>query len=421
MKTKPGLLAFVISNNHWALPDAFFWSYLRLFKPNGSVVVKGEASIKASSINDGLYKASQMGAEWFFLMDVDQLFPPDTIPRLMDTARKHEAGVVSVLYHVGRAPYAPVAGWAKKEGEVLSFVNRKGEDWKDNYCPLGAGVVEVDFAGSGGMLIHRPVLDAVGWPPFQDKWDPKISRRAMGHDVNFCLSAKEKGFKVVVDTDVCSDHGRFSYVGREWVEGFHASEMDQAMLGSLQKQSMEAGYWDILWQTEKIRGIERKRQYSETFMDVHTALDAGIQKIADVGCGVGTFMEFEKVFRPIDYTGYDFSEKAIEIVKEKGFEGVVADVRTYSPNGDAGAYDAVVSLHAIEHIKDEGKFLALMKKLVKTGGKVIVATPWVEEVQGYFEHVRAYTEESLRAALEKDFKDVRIKKNSRDFVAVCTA
>jgi 2-polyprenyl-3-methyl-5-hydroxy-6-metoxy-1,4-benzoquinol methylase len=420
MATKPGLLAFIVSNNHWALPDAFFWSYLRMFKPNGSVVVKGEASIKASSINDGLYKAVQMGAEWFFLMDVDQLFPQDTIPRRMETANRYEAGIVSVLYHVGRAPFAPVAGWAKKEGGALSFVNKEGLDWKENYTPLGKGVVEVDFAGAGGLLIRRPVLDAVGWPPFQDVWDPKVGRRIMGHDVNFCLRAKEKGFKTVVDTDVCSDHGKFNYVSREWAEAFHGSGMANAMLNSIQRQSFEAGYWDVLWQTEAIRKRERRLAYQETFMDVHKGLGTETGKIADVGCGPGTFLAFEKGLRQASYRGYDFSEEAIKAVREKGFDGEVADFRNYEPNGDRHKFDAAVSLHVIEHMKDEARFLKLLKDLVRPGGRVIIATPWAEEIQGHFEHVRGYTEESLGTALAKQFKDVRITKNSRDFVAVCT-
>lgn len=394
-----------------------------MFKPNGSVVVKGEASVKSTSINDGLHKAFQMGAEWFFLMDVDQLFPQDTIPRLMDTAKKHEAGVVSVLYHIGRAPYAPVAGWTKKEGETTAFVNRRGQDWKENYCSLGKGVVEVDWAGSGGLLIRRDVLEAVGWPYFQDIWDEGVSRRIMGHDVNFCLRAKEKGFKVVVDTDVCSDHGKFTYISREWAEAFHGSGMAAAMLTSMQHQAMESGYWDVLWQTEHIQGKKRAQCYEETFKAVLENLPQSSKWVADVGCGAGVLLQQIKAERPAieKLVGYDFSEKAIDIVKQKGFEGKVADFRTYVPNGDTHIYDVVVSAHTIEHIKDEDRFISLLRALVRKGGSAVVATPWIEEIQGHFEHVRGYTEESLRAALAKHFQEVKVTKNSRDYVAVAKA
>jgi len=118
------------------------------------------------------------------------------------------------------------------------------------------------------------------------------------------------------------------------------------------------------------------------------------------------------------FTGYDFSEKAIELVKAKGFVGKVADFRRYSPNGDVHAYDAVVSTHTIEHIENDRDFVKLMKDLVKPGGTVVVATPWREEIQGHFEHVRGYSEQSLREVLATQFQDIQISRNSRDFVAV---
>ena len=65
--------------------------------------------------------------------------------------------------------------------------------------------------------------------------------------------------------------------------------------------------------------------------------------------------------------------------------------------------------------------MTLLRALVRPGGTVVVATPWREEIQGHFEHVRGYTEESLRELLAKKFKEVRITRNSRDFVAVCAA
>ena len=82
----PGSVAFCILNNHHMLPDAFFWSYLRMKKPRTSFAVKGDTSVKASTFDDAAYKGLALGAEWLFFMDVDQTFHPDTIPRLLATA-----------------------------------------------------------------------------------------------------------------------------------------------------------------------------------------------------------------------------------------------------------------------------------------------------------------------------------------------
>ena len=65
-----GTLAFCIQNNHCMIPDGFFWSYLRMMKPGTSFAVKGCTSVKASSVNESIYKALQLGAEWFFLIAI---------------------------------------------------------------------------------------------------------------------------------------------------------------------------------------------------------------------------------------------------------------------------------------------------------------------------------------------------------------
>ena len=418
----PGSVAFCILNNHHMLPDAFFWSYLRMKKPRTSFAVKGDTSVKASTFDDAAYKGLALGAEWLFFMDVDQTFHPDTIHRLLEPAARHEARIVSVLCHLGKWPFAPLAGWAKQDekGE-WAFVNSRGMDWKKDFAPLGKGVVEVDWVSGGGLLVHRDVIEAIEWPPFQDVWDQKTGRRLMGHDVSFCLKAKEKGFKILVDTDVNSDHGKFGYISREYAEAFNGSDIAERMGQSMTAQAQEAGYWDVVWGGEAIAGKVRDKAYAETFQDVQGSIHFSADSIADVGCGAGALMEYLKSVRQASYTGYDFSEKAVELVKEKGFGGKVADFRTYCPNGDEHAFDAVVSTHVIEHVADDERFVTLLRALVKPGGTVVVATPWREEIQGHFEHVRGYTEESLREVLAKKFKDVRITRNSRDFVAVCAA
>jgi len=414
---KPGLLVFVISNNHHMLPDPFFWSYLKMRKPNGSLAVKGDSSLKAASINEGVHKALLFGAEWLFLMDVDQLFPPLTIPRLLETAKKHEAKIVSVLYHIARAPYAPVAGWVKKVGEEDGYVNSKDMPWRDYYAPLGKGVVEVDWAGSGGLLIHRDVLQAISWPPFMDEWQPNKGYRKTGHDIAFCRRAKEAGFKIYVDTAVCTPHGRFQYFGQEWAQAFDESDMVGHMGGVLHRQALEAEYWDTVWQGELLKGYERDAQYAETFQQIIDMVPQGAV-VADVGCGAGVLMEKLKAAKNVDCTGYDFSGQAIDIVKKKGFEGRRIDVRNFAANGESGKYDVVIATHVLEHIQDDAQFLRALKSLCKPGGQVIVATPHLEEIQDITEHVRGYNDQQIADLCSTIFAGSAVSKNARDYIAV---
>lgn len=414
---KNGTLAFVIANNHHMIPNDFFWSYQRMMKPNGSFSVQGNSSVKCSSWNDGIYKALRLGAEWLFLMDVDQIYQLNTIPKLLEVAQKNDAKIVSVLYHLGRAPYGPVAGWTKTTEHGTSYINSMGLDWKLDYAPLGNGVVEVDWVGSGGMLIHRDVIDAVEWPPFVDVWEEGRGVRSEGHDVHFCTRAKAKGFRIFVDTSVKSSHGKFVYISQEYAQAFDDSAMVTHMDGVLHRQAQEKDYWDTLWQIEHIKGVSREGSYKETLTDIAERVPEGA-KVADLGSGPGALLNHLRTEKKIDGTGYDFSEAAVEYLKTSGFGGVLADFRAYSPNGDAGSYDVVVSAHSIEHMQDDAKFVKTARELVKPDGQVIVATAWREEIQGHFEHVHQYTEGNLLDLFKKEFKDVSLFKNNRDFIVV---
>ncbi len=414
---KPGLLCFVISNNHHMLPDQFFWSYLKMKKPNGSLAIKGSSSVKCSSINDGIHQALLHGAEWLFLMDVDQTFPNNTIPRLFETAKRHDAKVVSVLYHLGRAPFAPVAGWVKEINGEDTYVNSNGESWREAYAPLGHGVVEVDWVGSGGLLIHRSVLAEIGWPPFLDEWAPGMSFRKVGHDVTFSERVRAAGFKIYVDTSINSAHGKFQYFDQTWAEGFHHSKMVDHMDGVLHRQALEADYWDTVWQEEFLKGTEREEQYADTFKTILEKVPDHAA-VADVGCGPGVLMKKLKEAKKAECTGFDFSEEAIDHVKAKGFEGRVTDIRHFDVNGDGGKYDVVVATHVLEHMQEDKTFLRLLKQLCKKGGQVIIATPANPAIQDIIEHVRGYNDQEISALMASVFESSDITKNARDYVAV---
>lgn len=414
---KSGTLAFVIGNNHHMIPNDFFWSYQRMMKPAGSFAVQGNSAVKCSTWNQGIYKAAVLGAEWFFLMDVDQLYPLNTIPKLLETAKKFDAKIVSVLYHRGRAPFGPVAGWTKEEEGNTVFVNANGKEWTTAYAPLGEGVVEVDWVGSGGLLIHKDVIDALGWPPFLDVWEEGHGMRSTGHDVHFCLRAKAKGFRIVVDTSIKSSHGKFTYVSQEFAQAFNDADVVGHMDGILHNQAQEKDYWDTLWQIENIKGTDRKGGYTETVDNILAEIPEGVQ-VADLGSGPGALLEVVREKKQIVGSGYDFSEQAVEICRQKGFQGYIVDFRNYLPTADAGAYDVVISAHSIEHLQDDKKFVEIIKTLLKPGGKAVVATPWIEEIQGHFEHVRGYTAEALETLFKTQFSNVQVKKNNRDFIVI---
>ena len=67
------------------------------------------------------------------------------------------------------------------------------------------GLVEVDGTGTGCMIMSRRVLEAIKYP-FRNEYDADGIKK-MGLDFNFCVRAKQKGFKTYTHLDYfCSHH-----------------------------------------------------------------------------------------------------------------------------------------------------------------------------------------------------------------------
>lgn len=82
-----------------------------------------------------------------------------------------------------------------KEGKILWNVLEDGEEKK--------GLKEVEWVGSGCMVLSRKVLEDIK-APFMRVWD-EDGIAVVGQDKAFCERAKEKGYKIWVHWDyVCS-------------------------------------------------------------------------------------------------------------------------------------------------------------------------------------------------------------------------
>jgi GT2 family glycosyltransferase len=65
-------------------------------------------------------------------------------------------------------------------------------------------LIEVEAAGTGGMLVSRDALDAVGPDPFEFGMLEK--GEFLGEDLNFCRKLKAAGVKIHCDTSVWMGH-----------------------------------------------------------------------------------------------------------------------------------------------------------------------------------------------------------------------
>ncbi|WP_420035070.1 glycosyltransferase family 2 protein [Streptomyces sp. cg28] len=141
------------------------------------------------------------GTEWLLQIDSDMFFTPQHFRDLLSVADAATCPIVGG-YYAGYTPHngekVPVA--ATLQGDDVQVVRR----------PHPSGVVDVDFVGTGFLLIHRDVFRRVA----QDRpgsllpwWDLSVAHgMAMPEDFTFCARARQAGYKVRLHTGVRLGH-----------------------------------------------------------------------------------------------------------------------------------------------------------------------------------------------------------------------
>lgn len=400
-------LAIALCNNQQTVPSDFFWNFLSLAKPSSHVVLRGQSRLKAASLNRLCEEAWRWKAEKILFMDIDQTFPFATIPKLISRGLP----IVSGLTHLTAYPYSPAAGWFKKvEREKKDFmcVNQDGVMWKEGYAPFPDNedhLVEVEWTGISCLMVDMDVFNKIYFPCFKEEWDDETGDRIVGHDVLFSRAVREAGYKIYVDTLVQCGHIGLKTVNDIYVKSYHDSNLYETEATVLKGNAQETNYWEEQYFAEAVQKV--KRTYNKEWGVILEDIPPDT-KVAEVGCGMGHLMEHIKQNGSEPY-GYDFSQMAIKVVKAKGMEGEVADLRTFKPNGRT--FDHVVGSHVLEHMKDDVGFLRLCASLLNNGhGKVIMSVPSNDTHPiSLMEHQHNYTEDSLRDVMQKVFKEVTIK------------
>ena len=137
-------------------------------------------------------------------MGDDHVFAPDILARLIS----HDVDVV-VPHCLKRVPpFDPVAyGGQNEDGDY--FTAELPE----------SGLTEVWAAGSGGMLIRRHVLEAIGDPGFE-------TGIGLSEDLNFCRKVRDAGFSIWCDVDAKLGHLHYNTVWPVLRDGVWQIELD---------------------------------------------------------------------------------------------------------------------------------------------------------------------------------------------------
>lgn len=140
----------------------------------------------------------EMTGEWVWIQADDQIFNRDALLRLLD----RELDVVVPIILKRNPPYHPVVF--------------KDYDPDRGFLPYSLaelpceGVLKVGWAGSGGMLLRRHVLEAISFPkdvPWEKRtWFTYGNGLHLNEDLVFCNRITEAGFDIHLDVEVQMGH-----------------------------------------------------------------------------------------------------------------------------------------------------------------------------------------------------------------------
>ncbi len=131
------------------------------------------------------------------------------------------------------------------------------------------------------------------------------------------------------------------------------------------------------------------------------------EKVLDLGCGNGRYFTLFKEKR-IDYFGIDFSEKLIEIAKNKYPEGNFQTGDALHLPFTEKFFDKVYSIAILHHIPSKEyrlQFLKEIKRILKPGGTLIL-TVWKFHQFKEIDLLFKYTILKLFGKSKLDWKDI---------------
>jgi hypothetical protein len=150
--------------------------------------------------NRGIQYALERGADYVLLLNNDTTVSPPLLSRMVEAARSDpQIGIVGpMIYYSDRPDRVWFAGMHFRHG---LYVVRRGL----HLGPSPDSVEEVDFISGCGMLVHRQVWERIGL------FDPRFFMYY--EDLDFCIRAKEVGYRIVCATQAKMWHALSASTG----------------------------------------------------------------------------------------------------------------------------------------------------------------------------------------------------------------
>jgi hypothetical protein len=180
--------------------NRFAYSLANLIKPDGCTL----AMVNGISIPRSLNLIIRdLQGDWIWFQADDHVFNPDLLIRMLD--RDVDVLVPLIIRH--GPPFAPVVFKSQNElGQYQPFAYNEFPE---------EGIFEVFAAGTGGMLVRREVLDAIGDPWFTFGQSGEVPNE----DLEFCRKIREAGYTIYADSENLMGHMGIFTIWPERVEG----------------------------------------------------------------------------------------------------------------------------------------------------------------------------------------------------------
>jgi SAM-dependent methyltransferase len=121
------------------------------------------------------------------------------------------------------------------------------------------------------------------------------------------------------------------------------------------------------------------------------------RRVLDVGCGTGTMLSHLERYGEV--SGVEADEQAVEFCRGRGITAVQQADPPPLPFED-GRFDLVTALDVLEHVEEDERLLAEMRRVLRPGGVALVTVPAFRALWGSQDvishHRRRYRAPELR-------------------------
>jgi len=168
----------------------FFTSWTLMHKPDFTLLMPMAPGHITAIRNNLVVQALEECCTHLLMMDTDQVYQIDTIPKLLS----HEKDVVGVSVHRRYPPFDSIM----YRGELGNYHHVPDED-----CFSGK-LIEVDATGCGCILCNTDVFFDIPYPWFKEY--KRSDGRVVGEDIDFCSKLKASGHEIYIDTSIEIGH-----------------------------------------------------------------------------------------------------------------------------------------------------------------------------------------------------------------------